>query len=68
MRVFANERALGSLSVEAGEECTARFELSPEEAAAPFEVRLEARDWTLVTVRGKTWVAAARLVELESLP
>ncbi len=68
VRVFANERALGSLSVRAGEECTASFELGSAEAAAPFEVRLEARDWTLVTVRGKTWVAAARLVELESLP
>jgi hypothetical protein len=68
VRVFANERALGSLSVRAGEECTARFELGPEEAAAPFEVRLEAHDWALVTVRGKTWLAAARLVELESLP
>lgn len=68
LRVFVNERALGSLSIRAGEECTARFELGAEEAAAPFEVRLEAHDWALVTLRGKSWVAAARLVELESLP
>jgi len=68
VRVRANERVLGSLSVRAGAECEGLFELGPEEAAAAFDVRLEALDWTVVTVRGKSWVAAARLLELESVP
>jgi hypothetical protein len=68
VRVHANERLLGTLTIRAGAECEARFELGPEEAAAAYDVRLEAPDWTIVTVRGKSWVAAARLVELESSP
>jgi hypothetical protein len=67
-RVVVHERALGTLTVRAGTECEKIFELGPEEAAAAFDVRLEALDWTSVTVRGKSWVAAARLLELESVP
>lgn len=45
-----------------------RERLTPEETRAAFEVRLEPRDWVVVTLRGESVVAAARLVELESLP
>jgi hypothetical protein len=65
VRVLADERELGSLSVQNGAECEALFELG---GGSAFDVHLEARDWTLVTVRGKSWVAAAHLVELESSP
>ena len=44
------------------------FPLSDAEAAAPFDVRLVARDWAVVTVRGRSWVASARLDALESRP
>jgi hypothetical protein len=66
VRVFADERALGHLSVLATGASEASFELPGGEGA--FDLCLEARDWAVVTVRGKSWVASARLVELESLP
>jgi len=68
LRVYANGRRLGELELGAAGAAEAVFALGPEEAAAPFELRLESPDWAVVTVRGKSWVASARLVELESRP
>jgi hypothetical protein len=68
VRVYANERALGSLRVPAEGTGAATFALGPAEAGESFELRLEACDWTVVTTHGKSWVAGVRLVELESRP
>jgi hypothetical protein len=67
VRVVVNDRPLGVLTV--GGEGTTRqaFDLSAEEGRGPFEVRLEALDWAVVSVLGRSWVAAAKLLELASL-
>ncbi|MSR63817.1 MAG: SGNH/GDSL hydrolase family protein [Planctomycetes bacterium] len=68
LRVHVNGRRVGELELGATGLAEGVFALGAEEAAAPFEVRLESPDWAVVTVRGKSWVASARLVELESRP
>ncbi len=46
----------------------AEFALAPEQAAAPFEVRLLASDWGLGRVLDRRTPVSARLVAAESLP
>jgi lysophospholipase L1-like esterase len=66
--VVVNERLLGTLLVPPGGTGEAEFELSPAEVQSAFEVRLEPRDWVVVKLAGRSVVAAARLLELESRP
>ena len=65
--VYVEERRVGTLSVAASGESEQVFALGPAEAAAAYEVRLLPRDWRTVSAFGKSTVASARLVELESL-
>ncbi len=44
------------------------FELGPAQAAAPFEVRIQAQDWSLARVNERLLPVAARLDFVESLP
>jgi len=66
VEVHLQGQRAGSLVVGASGASTATFALP--DARAPVEVLLVARDHGLSVVRGKTWVACARLVALESVP
>ncbi|MEQ1894381.1 MAG: SGNH/GDSL hydrolase family protein [Planctomycetota bacterium] len=66
VEVYLQGARAGTLLVDGSGVSSARFAL--EVAEAPVEVLLVARDHTLVTMRGKSWTACARLVALEVRP
>ena len=68
VRVVVDGHALGNVVVPATGTGEGVFELGPAQAASAFEVRLEPLDWVVVTLRGRSLVAAAKLLALESLP
>lgn len=68
VRVRAGEHVLGSVFVPAEGVGEAVFELPPSDAQAALEVRLEPRDWGVIERGGPSFVAAAHLRELASLP
>ena len=63
-------RPLGELALAGpgGAPTVAEFELGDAEAAAPFELRLRAHDWTLARVLDTLVPVSARLVAAESRP
>lgn len=68
VRVRVDEHVLGSVFVPAEGLGEAVFELPPSAAQAALEVRLEPRDWAVIERGGLSFVAAAHLRELASLP
>lgn len=68
VRVRLEEQLLGSVTVLASGVSEAVFELTPAQASSALEVRLEARDWAVLHRAGESFVAAAHLRELESVP
>ncbi len=69
VRVHVNERELGELVLadQRAGAVSEDFPLPEEARERPYEVRLEARDWCVVTIRGQSLVSSARLVGLASL-
>jgi len=65
--VYVEERRVGTLEVATSGESEQVFALGPAEAAAAYEVRLLSPDWRTVSAFGKSTVASARLIQLESL-
>jgi hypothetical protein len=66
VEVYLQGVRAGMLVVAGTGTSSARFALAEEQA--PLEVLLVARDHALVTLRGQSWIASARLVALEVRP